>query len=75
LFFFREGAFSESVGGGGVRGLLPSNAAPKRRAFPFPSFGAFLRSLAESRLEGSDASSSASRTARSSAERSASAGG
>jgi hypothetical protein len=68
LFFFF------SVGGGGVRGLLPSNAAPNRRAFPFPSFGAFLR-RAESRLEGSDASSSASRTARSSAERSASAGG
>ena len=71
-FFFRR-APSVSVGRGGVRGLLPSNAAPKRRAFPFPS-RAFLR-RAESRLQDPDASSSASRTARSSAERSASAGG
>lgn len=71
---FRFCTPSVSVGGGGVRGLLPSNAAPKRRAFPFPSRA--FRPRAESRLEvGSDASSSASRAARSSAERSASAGG
>ena len=72
----RNAFFFDSVSArGGVRGALPSNAAPKRRSPPFRAFLRSKETVTGGVRFGETDSFSASRTARSNAERSTSSSG